>query len=525
MAGESDKVSKKSGGSKDTNKKDKEGSVNSKNQSSGNNKKNSGSKDKENKVNKDELITKLKESEEKYRLEKEDCKKQTSIKAKDLDSKEKILQSISSTNKKLSFELDNLRKMVEEREKEELEREHAKENAKKKKENPIEIVLKVKEKELEEAVGSLDSMKKENSKLKEELNEKSDYAQIVNLENKLLNEEKKGHVFLYQLRNTNKIVEDHKKCTENKEHFLDREKKRLESELKALKFNLKNQVKEKKEEDNNIKKSMDEMITLKRDLHILVDKKGMRKLEEDSEKQKEELKHIEAEHKEKQEKKQQQIKEKEAKEKEKEKELEQSGSFSDLGNTKNSRHSNSNSNTQTRKKLVPLNSKKKYELFTSDEKKNLSEFLNKADIDRFEKRFDSLCFSRDIEEKKSTTETKISSKKIKDVEERLEFNILQLKEQEQRSKLLSFQIGNHKEDNKKLTKRIQEAIHIMNDVRKAIADKEVENKSLVNSIHEMKVQFEKEIEAIRNPEEPEENNEEDEKMEGGRDNEEMEEDD
>ena len=75
---------------------------------------------------------------------------------------------------------------------------------------------------------------------------------------------------------------------------------------------------------------------------------------------------------------------------------------------------------------------------------------------------------------------------------------------------MSIQVDEFKGENKVLTEKIQELIHNMNNLKKAISDKEIENKSIVSNIIELKAQYDKEISETLNPPEAQEENEEEE---------------
>jgi hypothetical protein len=184
---------------------------------------------------------------------------------------------------------------------------------------------------------------------------------------------------------------------------------------------------------------------------------------------------------------------------------------------------NSSINAKTSKKSI-LNDKDKQDnlnkqptkikLFSDIERSELENILPAKTIDIYENRFAAICHAKEAEEKRYSTSIKLITKKVKDIEERIEMNFFIIKEGEQKAAISCHQIEELKQENSKLTEKIQIAIHEMNKVKHAISDMEIENKSYINKMQEMKIEFEKDLDAILNPP-PEKNEAEEEENEDG----------
>jgi hypothetical protein len=308
---------------------------------------------------------------------------------------------------------------------------------------------------------------------------------------------------------------------------------------------------------------MNEMTGLKRSLHLYEDKYGIRKLEEDLIKQKEQAAKSKLKYRQKTEvmlKRIEEVERRESLEKEKNRDLNNSVDYNrstslkkvttnDLNNKSlektdvKSNNNNLNKDKKDYKSDVPLNNNKfsnndlnsslnaktskksivndkqdkidnlnkdknpsqKLKLFTDTERSELENILPSKTIDIYENRFSAICHAKEAEEKRHLTSIKLITKKVKDIEERIEMNFFIIKEAEQKGAISCLQIEELKQENTKLTEKIQVAIHEMNKVKQEISEIEIENKSYINKMQEMKIEFEKDLDAILNP--PPEKNE------------------
>jgi hypothetical protein len=428
------------------------------------------------KLKKEDLIQKIKEYEEKMKNDKEVSKKLIDTKNKEIENKDKVIFSISGSNKKLINELDDLRREVDEKldkvgvkQLKEIEKEKEKER----KRQPLEHVLKVKEKELKNALCLLEVFKKDKENLQKNLNEKSEFQKVVQLQDKLKEEEIKVSNLESEIRALNKMKEEHNKCNVMKEE-MDSERKHIITEVKYLKEKNKELLKKiREEEDKNDK--MNKIINESRikqnpnpqnsvaNLNLgnnvsttlpNINKENPRSnnlqkywnMLESADKMHDDtaLKKVSSEKKDLNKEKQK---------------------FSVSLQNKNFRMAES---VDSRPKLFGL-----------EEKKIISKLLPSSEISRLEKRFESIDVCKLALEKKLYTETKSFNKKITDLEERLEMSTLQNKEIEQKNKILTFQINEHKNENRILSKKIVEMNSNLKNLNRALRDREEENKKLI----------------------------------------------
>ena len=117
----------------------------------------------------------------------------------------------------------------------------------KNKEEPINIILKIKEKQLNEALSQLETLRKKNEEMKLTLeNSNNDYNQKIELIDLGKEKEEKISVLNKELKMLNKEMEDHNKClNEQKEclNVLEQLKKEMKEEKKEN-MNLREKIKE-----------------------------------------------------------------------------------------------------------------------------------------------------------------------------------------------------------------------------------------------------------------------------------------
>lgn len=213
------------------------------------------------KLKRDDLLMRVKASEEKLKAEKEEKKKLMESIQKEMENKDRVITSIAGTNKKLLSELDNLKKEVDEkldkidiRQKQDRE----KEKEKKKSEMPIEQVLKVKEKDLKNTINMIEAFKRDKENLAKQLADKVHYERVLALEDKLRQEETKSQALEKDVKALSKMIGDHKKCDTEKEMY-ENEKKVILSELKELKEKNK-EVKGKIKEEEQKQSKLNELL-------------------------------------------------------------------------------------------------------------------------------------------------------------------------------------------------------------------------------------------------------------------------
>ncbi len=243
------------------------------------------------KLPKDELIQRLKESDDKMKMEYEERKKLLKAKKSEIDEKDQIINSFAKANKKLLSEFDSLKYEVDKR----LDKVNIKTIQKiekineDKKNNPLEIVLKVKERELKNTFQMMQIVKRDKEILQKQLEEKTDYKRVVSLEDSLSNEEKKNQSLQMENKVLQKMLEDHnKKCLVRVNQNNEKEKTSRE-ELKTLKDKNREYLHKQKEEEDKHNETKQKYQELRRDydkIKNLIPKEVEEKEKEKAEKEK-----------------------------------------------------------------------------------------------------------------------------------------------------------------------------------------------------------------------------------------------
>ena len=123
-------------------------------------------------------------------------------------------------------------------------------------------------------------------------------------------------------------------------------------------------------------------------------------------------------------------------------------------------------------------------LFTKEQREALLNVLGQEEVNKMEKKFDAMERTKFNLEKKNKSDNKQLSRKIEDLEERLEFTQLQYKECEQKSKIMSYQINEFKLENKLLHKNIRDLQNNLDKLNNNLLLKDEENKKLVMKLQE-----------------------------------------
>jgi hypothetical protein len=421
-------------------------------------------------VKREDLIIKLKDYEEKFKLEKDETKRAVESKNKELENKERTMIMIGNTNKKLLTELDELRREVDEKldkiggVQQIIEKEREKERMKK--QMPLEQVLKVREKELKNAMNLIDVYKKDNENMSKSIKDKGDLPKMNELENKLKEEEFKAQQMESELKLFKAVKTEHKKCLQEIQAWeitkanLLKEMIKLKENSKTLQQQIKMEAEKHHELSEQVWKSKNELRHSKGEVLPDIRKPKLNTsskiLEVDKYwKMLENANSIEM------------LKKKSSVSSERK-------FSSSLGNTNiNILYSNTNKETSNR------------QLFNIEEKEILHKLIPPKEIDKLETRFQNAEEGRNQLERKYTLDLKSYGKKIGDLEERLELSHIQVKEAEQRNKLLTFQINEHKNEKRLINKKIVESRMENKKLKLKLKEKEDESKLLMENLLEL----------------------------------------
>jgi len=457
-------------------------------------------------LKKEDLILKLKEFEEKLKFEKEDKRKQIELKNKEIEEKDKLIFSIGGKNRKLLAELEELKKEVDDK----LDKigmkqlaEKEKEIQKKKKEQPYEQVLKVKEKELKNALNLLDIIKKDKDNLQKNLEDNADAKKVRALEDRLKEEENKYHQLEIEVKLSKSLRDEHNKCEQIRENY-EKEKRNLLSEIKYYKDKTKEITQKMKEEEERSNKMHNYLANMNNpnpnsneensnnnsnslNLPNINNFSGKRASNNNLARSKEinlekYWKLLDSADKNSQYYTDGRLLEKSPPGKESSKNNKYINKFD---NKKNFSDRQKFSVSLSHKTFKVDNEENAQKLFGMEEKEILLKILPSNEVEKLEKKFEMVQKNKIALEKKFQLDTKLHTKKITELEERLEYTNLHNKELEQRNKILGYQINEHKNENKIVSRKFNELTSNISATKLNLKQKEEENKMLVLKIQEM----------------------------------------
>ena len=427
------------------------------------------------------LLQKIKESEEKLKFEQEQRKNLIEMKKKEIERKERTINQMTETNKKLKSELEILQVEVQEKldKMEFKEKNDIFENEKKKRYAPLEQLLKVKEKELQNSIDIVKTYKKEKEQLQQIIEDKVDMVQINSLNDQIKLAQEKIYDLEKEQKYLLKVKEEHKKCA-----F---EQNKIQKEIDELKKQineLKQQNKEKAKTER-IHLSMQTSQIMKDNINI--NKKSPEEkelqiknsLDEFWSKNKDKLMESDDENNTNENNNNNNLNDMKKKEDKKENILNIKKKIAEEIRNENLKIGKSN-------ELLP-----KIPLFNQNEKKILLNILPEKEIEKFEKRYECIDNAKNNLKRKYALETKLLNKENKDLENKYEISLLQLKENEQKNKNLLIQINEQKKEVFSLQKKLEQCIKVLEEQKNKVRLKDEENKILVKELTELQLNYEK----------------------------------
>ncbi len=441
------------------------------------------------------LLQKIKESEEKLKFEQEQRKNLIEMKKKEIERKERTINQMTETNKKLKSELEILQVEVQEKldKMEFKEKNDIFENEKKKRYAPLEQLLKVKEKELQNSIDIVKTYKKEKEQLQQIIEDKVDMVQINSLNDQIKLAQEKIYDLEKEQKYLLKVKEEHKKCA-----F---EQNKIQKEIDELKKQineLKQQNKEKAKTER-IHLSMQTSQIMKDNINInrkSPEEKELQiknSLDEFWSKNKDKLMESDDENNTNENNNNNNLSDMKKKEDKKENILNIKKKIAEEIRNENLKIGKSND-------LLP-----KIPLFNQNEKKILLNILPEKEIEKFEKRYECIDNAKNNLKRKYALETKLLNKENKDLENKYEISLLQLKENEQKNKNLLIQINEQKKEVFSLQKKLEQCIKVLEEQKNKVRLKDEENKILVKELTELQLNYEKNpLNKIENKNEEEE---------------------
>jgi hypothetical protein len=419
--------------------------------------------------------------------------RESNEKIKELKEKEKALASITVTNSKLMTTLEILKKDVDEKF-DKVSFKQVSEKMKPVKENPIDIVLKVKEKELKNTMSLLEIMKKDNENLKRAMNEQINIVSYIDIQNKLKFKETQIQELNNEIKLLSRSTEEHNKCNENKKEF-ENEKKNLKDEIKKQKELVRDFQFKLKEEEAKHSKTKDNLINQKRQVeasnrNLLINKVNPGSNNQSPSVDIEKIRNLNHE-----ENIAEVISHENNQDNKNAKEVEYISSERKSNNVNSKIFGLRNKNVDKLKvrdfslnAKMPLKRKldqeanNKERLFNSEEKITLEKIFSNEDIEKFEKKYEFLEHSKQATENKMKLEIKTLQKKLVEKEEQFDYLSLQFKESEQKNKILQFQVNEYKNEQKVLHRKINDLQTNLKNLYTIIRENYQENKLLNNQL-------------------------------------------
>ena len=433
---------------------------------------------------------------------------------RELEKKEKNLKAVSETNKKLIENLEVLNEEVAEKldkgsifKKAELKMKTL--NSPPKKENQLEILVKVKEKELQNMNQMFSIVKRDKDLLEREKIDKKEHPFLIaELQDKLKYEEKKSMELQNELKTLEKYIsngsDDKKRHDETKEK-LEKERKLLRDELAILKDKIKSQNSKQREDEsarnliligriNDLEKKTKKLQTDLEDLRFTIDlikqknpelastiETNLNKTIKNRESEKEKEKNVNKDNKDN--KGAELTKHQSVTAGLHKRNLSQSQEIRKMINKSySSINLNNNSFRSTSKNLDHTEQK----IFNDDEKAILEKIISKEEVEKYEKRFIALEHAKNSIENKAKLDVKSLKKKLMDNEQQLEYINLLFKETDQKNKILQHQLNESKVESKSNNRKSLENTQNIEHLSKLLKERDQENKILLHKLNTLK---------------------------------------
>jgi hypothetical protein len=443
------------------------------------------------------LTKQIQEIEAKIQFEEREKQTLLGQKQEELNIKKKSIEQLTQTNQRLQTELENLRLQIgtddkmNVTDKNEIQERNARfENEKRKRQDPLEQRLKVKQKELQNSLAILDKYKKEKDQLQKELDGKVDLIQINSLHDEIKSYNIQIETLSKEMKYFKQIEKEHSQCL-IKDQAIQNEIESMKAKIKEL--NLENKLQLKSKRDS--KSIISIFHSYKED--------EMKKQEEQEQEREQNLKEFWNENQDKLyehtyedsvNKSTKVTKKKKVysfnvntKQAEINKRMKSKYEIAKQINNKNIMLNSKVGSKDNQLILPPIQTKS---LFSKNEKDVLLNVLPEKEIKKYEKRFESLDNATNNLVRKFHFEEKKLIKENQDLESRVELTEMQLKENEQKNKLLKNQIEEYKKEMELLDEKLKELNDMLTLQKEKIKEKDNENKTLVIKLQELQFQYE-----------------------------------
>jgi chromosome segregation ATPase len=323
------------------------------------------------------------------------------------------------------------------------------------KDNPLEIIIKMKEKEIANTVQLMEVLRKNNEQLTKKLDTYCNVNFITDLQSKLNIKEKENQDLLVEIRTLNRGLDEHKRCIKSKKEG-DEDNKTLKADLIKAKESNRDLQQKLKDEIARHMKTKDQLISLKREV-------------DDSKRHK-------------------------------------NISINDADAMKkfNSNIDLSSNNKKNKEKVYNLNHDTgvydeeavKYEEYvTMPTKENVKTSISTTNLKKvqkdekaeiYEKRLDTLEKSKQSVENKYKTDIKQLNKKVQLQEDQIQYLTTQCRESEQKYKILQYQSNEYKSEKKVYQKKINDLQSQIDKLSNNMKEKDQENNILLGQLKDLK---------------------------------------
>jgi hypothetical protein len=320
------------------------------------------------------------------------------------------------------------------------------------KENPLEIIIKMKEKEIKNTVQLMEVLRKNNEQLNKNIDNYTNVTFITELQNRLNMKEKENQELLVEIKTLNRGLEEHKRCIKTKKE-IDEDYKNLKDELRKTKEEKKEAQMKMKEEVAKHVKTKDSLINLKREVDDSKRHKNLNINDPDAVKKLQS--NIDLDRK-------------------KVSNLNHDGGVQNLYEGVDESNNKQRSSSNKQKELNRSLDKPEKRVYSKD------------DNEAYEKRIETLEKSKQSMEGRYKAEIKQLVKKNQLQEDQIEYISSQYKESEQKNKILQYQSNEYKNEKKVYQRKINELQAIIDKLTNSLKEKEQENNILSGQLKELK---------------------------------------
>lgn len=409
------------------------------------------------------ILSEIKEYEAKIQFERDQRVNLVETKKKEIERKEKTINQIKITNQRLQKELLDLQMEVEDRldQIEYKEKQTQYEHERMQNEYPLKQLAKVKEKELNDSMQQIENYKKEKDQYELELKERIDLLQVNSLNDQIKMANEKVKDLEREVVFLQKIKTDHQDCLKTKEK-LELEIRIIKRNIQLLKFSNKEKIRmqklansfDNKKPDSTLRKKAQERIEreMKNNLEDFWSKNDKVMSNNSNEMIRKRLQH-------------------------------NNSAKIMITNISHVNKSKSKSNLLMNNIFPPIG------LFNSDEKNLLSNIIPLQEIEKYEKRYESLDITKASMERKLALETKLLNRENNKLEDQYHISNTKLKENEMKKQTFCNQINEQKKELSSLKEKLNDLMKQLEDTKAKASEKDEKNRQLAQELQSIQKEY------------------------------------